>query len=116
MIIDVKKEDTLLIIVSDSGQTEIRFNVIIWEALKFDDSIIVVTAPDEEGARNIHCLDENGKKIWTVEEPEGIKGQANAFMNVWLTENGELWGGAWSGLAHRIDIETGKVLSTILTK
>ncbi len=116
MIEDVKKTEGLLSFFSHNSRKIIQFGTKIWEILKFDSSVVVMTAPDEEGARNVHCIDENGNKIWTVEEPEGVKGQANAFMNIWLTENKELWGGAWSGLAHQIDLETGKILSTKFTK
>ena len=116
MIRDIKSEGNVILIISDR-QATLKLEVPIGNVLKFDDSIVVRTAAiTQERARNIHRFDEKGNKIWTVEEPEGIKGQANAFMNVWMTENGELWGGAWSGLAHQIDFETGKILSTKLTK
>lgn len=117
MIRDIKSEGGVIVIISDKGQATLKMEAPIGNVLKFDNSVVVRTAGiTQERARNIHRFDEKGKKIWTVEEPEGVKGQANAFMDLWLTENGELWGGAWSGLAHQIDFETGNILSTKLTK
>ncbi|OGW81676.1 MAG: hypothetical protein A3G33_08455 [Omnitrophica bacterium RIFCSPLOWO2_12_FULL_44_17] len=118
MIRDIKQEENAIRVSSDKGEEKIHFKVKIDKVIQCQDSVIVLTAAfdPKEGAKNVHRFDESGAKVWTVEEPEGIKGQANAFTNIWLTEKGELMGYAWSGLAHQIDFQTGKILSTRLLK
>ena len=117
MIRDIKSEGNVILIISDRGQATLKLEVPIGNVLKFDDSIVVRTAAiTQERARNIHRFDENGNKIWTVEESEGVKGMANAFVGMGLNEKGELMGATWQGLTHKIDFETGRILSSLFTK
>lgn len=118
MIKDIKNEEEVLIIFSDKGQFMIRLSFKVAQILKFEDSVIVRTAAisEEEKARNIHRYREDGTKIWTVEEPEGVKGQANAFTGMILKENGDLMAYTWQGTGHKIDFETGKILSSKFTR
>ncbi|MBI2167364.1 MAG: hypothetical protein HYU34_03840 [Candidatus Omnitrophica bacterium] len=117
MIKDVKNEEDLVIIISEKGQASLRLGVKVAEILKFEDSIIVRTAAiSKERARNIHRYSEDGTKIWTVEEPEGVKDQANAFTGLRLNEKDGIIGYTWVGTKHRIDFATGKLLSSEFTK
>ena len=117
MIKDIKFEEDLVIITSDNGQVSIRFGTKVAQVLKLNDSILVRTsAISKERARNIHRFSEDGTKIWIVEEPESVKGQANAFTGLWLDKNGNLMGGTWQGCDHRIDFDTGKILTSEFTK
>ena len=117
MIKDVKSEEDLVIIISEKGQASLRLGIKVAEILKFEDSIIVRTAAiSKERARNIHRFSEDGTKIWTVEEPEGIKGEANAFTGLRQNEKGEIIGFTWAGTKHTIDFDSGKILTSEFTK
>ncbi len=86
------------------------------EILRFEDFLIARTAHDPvEGARNIHRISESGEKVWTVEMPEGVKGQANAFTGMELRGD-EFRASTWQGTTHQIDLRTGKIISGLFTR
>ena len=117
MIKEVNNEKNILIIKSDTGSKTINFKENVKTVLKINNSVVVRTAHDpQQGARNICRFDEAGAKIWIVEEPDGAKGQANAFMDLWLDQSGKLMGGTWQGMEYEIDFETGKLLKSKFTK
>lgn len=116
MIKSASYDKNILNIYSSAGEKTVRFSKAIAEILKFEDFLIVRTVHDPgEGARNIHRISEGGEKVWTVEMPEGVKNQANAFTGMEL-RGSEFRAATWQGTTHQIDLKTGKILSSLFTK
>ncbi len=116
MIRKLEERKNILRITSDIETKEAMFNSDIEKVLQWKNLIYVLTKQlPKEGARNIHCLNEYGEKVWIVEEPQGVKNAANAFVGMSL-QNDVLVAVTWQGTTHTIDFETGKVLNSIFTK
>lgn len=93
------------------GGTTVTFEHEIGDTIAFDAVVVVrLKIPtDVVQNRNVVAIDETGTRRWTVPEAPDGPTEDNPYMNIY-TRNGELWAGAWCGMAYRVDVDTGELL------
>ena len=118
MIKDVSFNNQTLIINTSQGTKEIVLACKIRQAFVFANRLFIrFDAGCFEGTefynRNIVCLDEQGKELWKVEDPDwyrsGKERTENPFVGLGLPKDGTMIGVTWDGFHIHIDISTGRL-------
>jgi hypothetical protein len=112
MIREVIKNQNQLKIISDRGEKVVKFHSDVWEFIKFETTVVVLLKHCKEYMdKNIKKIDEEGKCVWTVEQPDAnVPPKPSAFTYLGLDNKGKLVGGSWNDYTYVIDFATGKFI------
>ncbi len=59
--------------------------------------------------RNVFLVDWTGAVLWQIQEsPHGTEDD-KPFLNIWLTDDGSLVAGNWSGVDYDVDLASGVI-------
>ncbi len=104
------------IVLSEKLQSNSGLNLPTFEIKTFlatpnsDDSIVVLNC--KQAFSNVLRCGSNGSIVWMAELPEK---SGDAYTNIeWHEQN--LRAFSWSGFSVILDVETGKILSSVFTK
>lgn len=118
----VRYEGNKVFIASSHGEIAKRFDNEIAQILDIEQGCVVLFKLEGEKTpeRNIICLDDAGKLLWQVQDPDEWRTgkkftPRDLFYAVWLNDSGALWAGGRSS-HFRIDAATGKILEEVYTK
>ena len=96
---------------SNSGLNVPTFEIKTFlSAPNSDDSIVVLNY--KQAFSNVLRCRSNGSIVWTAELPEK---SGDAYTNIEWHEQ-KLRASSWSGFSVILDVETGKILSSVFTK
>ncbi len=92
------------------NNTRVEFIYEIRNVVEFNEKIfaLIDSPPKSKFYRNIYCIDYNGKIIWQIDEPDYLQDHDRPFTGLWIDEN-ELIAYNWTGVRHKINIESGKL-------
>jgi len=92
--------------------TTVAFEYEIGDAIAFDDVVVARFKIPSEVVhnRNVVAVTEMGTRRWTIPEAPHGPQEDNPYMDIYI-QDGELWAGAWLGMAYRVDVDTGELLN-----
>ena len=121
MIKNVFFEGRNLTIVHEIGtQKRINIGATIYKAIFTSKHIVLLLSWEELNGtefhnRNIICLDEQGKEVWRIENPDLVslskERTPNAFTNITLKDADKIEAFTFDCYTVDIDINTGKFIS-----
>ncbi len=118
MIKKVSFIGSIIHIISTEGAFETDMGTGIYEVSFLKDKVFVLLKYMELVGtdlynRNILCLDEKGKQLWRVEDPDWYRSgkvrTENPFIGMGVPKDGTLIAATWDGFHIKIDINTGKL-------
>lgn len=111
------------LIIEDAKNRVIDLKHFIGDILPLSDGRILVRfgiKGEQTPDRNIVCLDQSGKELWRVEDPDMWRvGRTfptrDLYGGIGFDSEGNLWASGRES-RYRIDVNTGKILEEIYTK
>jgi hypothetical protein len=101
------------------GNTEIKFEEEIQEALEYDGMIVVLfeysgLSPEYKN-QNIVGIDDDGNRLWKIDSSPRATQRDNPYTGVGIVDNNVI-AHTWQGMAVLIDLDDGSWTSYGLTK